>query len=250
MKFSKPIIKLTSVTAMLTLLMLSQPLSADDTYRSRIQQWLSSQGYEMAFEAQQVNIFGDGDNSNGIEDNRIDMSSSQWNSVNRRPWNMGSGTIHCDGRNRGSAVIVDTSDMGELEKGAIIATSAHVLFDLEKMRLFSSCKFHYMALDHLPGYQTKIELSLSRMGRFDPSSPRNNKGFGKEDWAFLYIDDDMPGISLHGGLPLRAFEESPVQSPDADSYQFIAYSHSVDAITISTVCQVTRSVAHDIGGGA
>ena len=234
---------------MLIMLIFSGPLFAQGNYKQKIEDWLANQGFGETLEIQQVNIFGDGDPSNGVEDNRIDMSSPQWNSENRRGWNMGAGTIHCDGKNRGSAVIVDTSELGNLKRGLIVATSAHVLFDLGKKRLFSSCQFHFMALDYLPGYKADIEFAMSRIGGFDPYSPRDSSNFGKEDWAFLYINDLAPGMSPTGSLQLRAFNHGLPPQKGAVEYQFIAYSQSVDAITISTVCQVRESAGNDIGGG-
>jgi hypothetical protein len=195
------------------------------------------------------NIFGDGDPENGVEDSRIDMSSPAWNLATRRSWNMGAGTIHCDGRNRGSAVILDTLEFGGLSQGMIIATSAHVLFDLEKKRAFSSCRFHFMALDHLPGYQATIELERSSIGDFDPDAPRNGEFFGKEDWAFLYVDDDVPGLSHNGSLRLRSFQEVQELNEGLVEFQFIAFSQSKGSIAISSSCEVQESDASDLGGG-
>ncbi len=197
-----------------------------------------------------ASIFGDGDPGNGVEDNRIDMSSPLWNDAKRSPWNMGAGTIHCDGQNRGSAMIVDTAEFGGLQQGLIVATSAHVLFDLQKKRLFSACQFHYMALDHLPGYQAEIRLGKSRIGSFDPSRAKNSLVFGKEDWAFLFVDGYIPGISQTGSLQIRPFRTHIPAMDRPVRYQFIAYSKSLGSISISTACEVKESRSDDLGGGS
>jgi hypothetical protein len=197
---------------------------------------------------QKVNIFGDGNPANGTEDSRIDMSSPDWNSEPNRPWNMGAGTIHCDGSNRGSAVIIDTSDYGDLGDGMIVATSAHVLFDLDKRQRYSSCSFHLMSLEHIPGYQAEIVFSQSRIGGFDPASSRTDGNFGRHDWAFLYtraVSRVLPSAQIK----LKPFRANPIRSDGAPAYRFISFSSSRNAITISTQCQVRESVPGDIGGG-
>jgi len=232
------------------ILCLPVPGLAQDSYSQKIKSWLESQGYGDSLDYLAVNIFGDGDPANGIEDNRIDMSSPLWNSDQRRSWNMGAGTVHCDGRNRGSAVIVDTSMFGGLDHGKIIATSAHVLFNLETKLRFKACRFHFMAIDHLPGYQADIRYEYSLLGDFDPSSPRTSDQFGKEDWAFLYIDDEVPGISTAGSLKLLPFVEAKTVNDDDTSFQFIAWSRSADSISISTSCEIKESGGSDLGGGS
>lgn len=219
------------------------------SYSGHIEAWLAKQGYGDGFQVQQVNIFGDGDPSNGIEDNRIDMASKGWNGRSRRAWNMAAGTIYCDGGNRGSAVVIDTSEFGKLRSGMILATSAHVLFDLEKRRKYANCAFHFMGLDHLPGYQADVVLELSSIGNFDPSRARNSKLFGKEDWAFLYVRDNIPGIPVSGSVPIGAFGDLGIARNQGLEFQFISYSKSSDSITISTDCEVRESQLDDLGGG-
>lgn len=197
-----------------------------------------------------VNIFGDGNPGNGVEDDRIDMSSPHWNDPSRQAWNMGAGTIHCEGRNRGSAVILDTTSLEASFQGMVVATSAHVLFDLEAQRRFDHCRFHYMALDSLPGYQADIDLERSVMGPFDPAKDRRDPGFGQHDWAFLYIPSPSPGISAQGRISPFPFEALGHVNHLDISFQFIAYSRSSGSISISTRCQVAESTGSDLGGGA
>jgi len=198
----------------------------------------------------QAGIFGDGNSSNGVEDSRIDMSSPHWNDVNHRPWNRSAGTIHCDGRNRGSATIINTQEFGELRNGFVIATSAHVLFDLKKNQRFSACQFHYMAVDHPPEFQSPIDLDRSRLGKFNPTSSRDSASFGKDDWAFLLVRNSIPGTGSDRGLHLLQFEETMSGNRDILEFQFIAYNPETDSMAISNDCQVIESRNDDLGGGA
>ena len=223
---------------------------AADSYQLRLQDWLTAQGYGSRLQVVQVNIFGDGEATNGIEDSRIDMSSPLWNERERRPWNMSAGTVHCDGRNRGSAVIMDTRSLGKLPRGFIVASSAHVLFDLDSNQAFKRCQFHYMALDKLPGYQAEIDLKHSRIGRFDPASRRENPAFGQDDWAFLYVAAEVPGVNITGRIKPRSFD-SVLKLPGFDGQvQFIAFNPDTGSINISTQCVAQESLAGDLGGGA
>ena len=238
------------LTIVLTLAFLSAPASAQRPFSEELQTWLLNQGYGDALRVQQVNVFGDGNPANGTEDNRIDMSSPEWNSNGRWPWNMGAGTIHCDGKMRGSAMIVDTREFAAAGTGLILATSAHVLYDLHRQRRFGACQFHYMALDHLPGYRANIDFKRSRMGDFDPSSVSNSPLFGKGDWAFLYVSGPIPGISDTGNVRLRSFHSTLNATNGPVRYQFIAYSPATDSIVISTQCEVRESASGDLGGGS
>ncbi len=238
------------IVAVLIAAILSSSVAAQSSFRHDLQAWLLSQGYGDALRIQQVNVFGDGNPANGTEDNRIDMSSPAWNNSSRRPWNRGAGTIHCDGKIRGSAMIVDTREFESDDGGLILATSAHVLYDLHQQRRFTACQFHYMALDHLPGYQADIDFSRSRLGAFNPSSDRNSLVFGKEDWAFLYVSGSVAGISDPGRVRLRSFYRTVSTTKVPVQYQFIAYSPTADSIVISTQCEVRESTPEDLGGGA
>jgi hypothetical protein len=205
--------------------------------------WPHSSGAEGAGgRVVQVNIFG--------EDNRIGMDSPQWNNQAHRPWNIGAGTIHCDGRNRGSAAIIDTSEWGGDHAGLVIATSAHVLFDLEDRQRFESCRFHYMGLDKLPGYQAPVSLQHWRMGSFDPHGDPASPAFGREDWAFLYVEGPMPGVPLAGRFRVRPFAELVAAQAGEVRFNFMAFSPSNRGMAISTSCQVIESTAADLGGGA
>jgi len=238
-----------SIIVVLCVLAMSSAM-ARDSQQQNLETRLKAQGHGGSPEILKVSIFGDGNPANGIEDSRIDMSSPEWNDKARRPWNQAAGTIHCDGQNRGSATIVDTREFGQLRQGFVIATSAHVLFDLQRQKRFSDCQFHYMAVDHLPGYQLNIDFDQSHIGEFDPASPRNKAGFGEQDWAFLLVPGSMPGVHADGGFRLQAFQTYLQATGSAGRYQFIAHSPETESISISTGCQVVESRKGDLGGGA
>lgn len=231
-------------------MILSTGVSAAESWRERVQDWLATQGYGADLQPVQISVFGDGVTENGIEDSRIDFSSPHWNDQTRTAWNTGAGSVYCDGRNRGSAVILDTTGIGLLEAGFIVASSAHVLFDLELMTPYQRCHFHYMAIGSLPGYQAEIDLTRSRVGQFDPASPRTGLEFGQGDWAFLWIADPAPGLQITGRVKPRSFASlSRLQGFDGH-FEFIAFNPVSGNISISTRCEVRESAPGDLGGGA
>jgi hypothetical protein len=235
--------------ALLALWLASAPALAAPGLQQRLEQLLVDSGLAQPGELRPVNIFGDDDPSNGVEDSRINMASPQWHDRDRRPWSMGGGTLHCDGRHRGSAMIVDTREHGGLRHGLIVMSSAHVLYDLDSGRPYQACRFHYMGLDQLPGYQAEVDLTRSRHGRFDPAGPRELPGFGREDWAFLYVPDLPPGVAGSERLRLLPYAELPADWAAAAHYQFFAYSKSLGGMTVSTACSVVESGRGDLGGG-
>jgi hypothetical protein len=105
-----------------------------------------------------------------------------------------------------------------------------------------------MGLDQLPGYQGDIDLARSRLGDFDPSGARDQPGFGKEDWALLYVSGIVPGVSGSGRVRLRPYARLADESVQP-VYQFIAYSAVARGMTISTACRVVESNGGDLGGG-
>ena len=57
-------------------------------------------------------VFGEGPLTETEHDDRIPMGSAEWSSLRLGDWIMSGGTIHCDGRRRGSAVILETGSLG------------------------------------------------------------------------------------------------------------------------------------------
>ena len=70
-----------------------------------------------------VTVFGDGDPYNGVEDSREPLMGDRRMDMGRPS----AGAIHCDGGVRGTAVVVDTSELAPDLEGVVLATAAHVL---------------------------------------------------------------------------------------------------------------------------
>jgi hypothetical protein len=75
-----------------------------------------------------VNIFGDGNPENGIEDSRELVLSERGRGDNVPGYSLNAGTIKCDGKVRGTAMVVDTSQLAPRLKGVVVVTAAHVLY--------------------------------------------------------------------------------------------------------------------------
>jgi len=164
-------------------------------------------------------------------------------------WSLGGGTIHCDGRQRGSAVILATQNIGPEPPGLVLATAAHVLFDLEAGRLFEHCSFHYLGLDALPGYQAEIDLSTASLGRFNPDEPLESWQFGQQDWAFLHVPASIPAAG-HGMRIRPVAWDALVQNSDSGiPARLLAWSVRHSAISLSVDCHAAESRPGDLGGG-
>ena len=123
-----------------------------------------SQGPDMTV----VSIFGDGDPVNGIEDDRQRVMSGRGKGISLDDQRMNAGTIKCDGKTRGTAMVVDTRAFAPGLKGVVLASAAHVFYDLEKKKLFRRCEFHLLALSELSSYRAKINMKQLLTGGFDP----------------------------------------------------------------------------------
>jgi hypothetical protein len=115
-----------------------------------------------------VNIYGDGDPVNGIEDSRVQVREIGGEKGGFTDQLMSAGTITCDGKFRGTAIVADTREFAPDLKGVVLVSAAHVLYNLDKKKLFRRCKFHFMGWDQAAGYRSKIDLKNVRMGDFDP----------------------------------------------------------------------------------
>jgi hypothetical protein len=206
--------------------------------------WVSLLVHGVAWAA----VFGEGPLSEAEPDDRIPMGSAEWNSLGVGDWIMGGGTIHCDGRRRGSAVIVETGSVGPDPGGLILATAAHVFFDLETGRRFEDCMFHYLGLSALPSYSAAIDLSTAYLGDFDPTASRSEKMFGQGDWAFVHTAV-VPAVAAH--VRLRLLDWSRLSAEERSGYRlgFLAWSAPHDTMSVIPDCRVTESSVGDLGGG-
>lgn len=199
----------------------------------------------------QVNIFGDGDPLNGIEDDRTPLLISP-DGVGTADRRLNAGTVVCDGAVRGTAMVVDTREFAADFEGAVLLSAAHVFYDLEKQRLFRRCQFHFMGWTHASGYRARIDLGKARMGDFDPAQVTERIEFGQGDWAFLYLRRAWKNYNPAQSISLRTFvfaETEPFQQ-QGGGFRLVAYDSAAGVITESRNCTVIESQAGDLGGGA
>ena len=96
-----------------------------------------------------ANIFGDGNPINGIEDSREQFMGGRGRGTGLADQRPNAGTIKCDGKIRGTAMVVDTREFAPGFEGVVLASAAHVIYDLKKNRRFKRCEFHFLALSEL-----------------------------------------------------------------------------------------------------
>ncbi len=201
---------------------------------------------------QPVNIFGDGNPLNGIEDSREPVGVDSGRDGGAGPRHMGAGTISCDGKFRGTAIVVDTREFVPDLQGVVLASAAHVLYDLEKDRLFRRCRFNFMGWDRDADYRSKVDLKNIRMGDFDPTQATGELEFGEGDWAFLYLRKPWKKFNPEQSLQLRDFSFAQLESyrQSGGEFRLLAYDADTDVISESRNCTVLESEGDDIGGGA
>jgi hypothetical protein len=199
-----------------------------------------------------VNIFGDGNPDNGIEDDRQQIMGGRNSATGLSDQQLNGGAIKCDGKIRGSAMVVDTREIAPALNGVILATAAHVLYDLEKKRLFKRCQFHFLALDQLASYRAKIDLKQIRLGGFDPTGDIDGAEFGEGDWAFLYIPKPWKLFRPDESLTLADFSSMHTESYQQSGgvIRLIAYDSQSRVMSSSSECTVIESHLGDLGGGS
>ncbi len=165
---------------------------------------------------------------------------------------MNAGTIKHDGRIRSTAVVIDTRQFAPTLKGVILASAAHVIYDLEKKRPFKRCEFHFLALSEISRYRVKIDLKQLRMGSFDPGKAVNEPGFGVGDWVFLYVPRPWKRFNLNEALLPRVFSftEFAAFQQTGGELRLIAYDTTKKVMSVSRYCTVIQSQQGDLGGGA
>jgi len=199
-----------------------------------------------------VNIFGDGNPFNGVEDQREPVLVNPAEDHGENDRHLNAGTIVCDGRVRGTAMVVDTRDYAPDISGVILLSAAHVFYDLDKKRLFKRCEFHFMGWRNKSDYRARVDLGDLRMGDFDPAQVTDRIEFGQGDWAFLYLRKPWKHYRPAQSIPLRAFSFANGESFQQRGGRFglVAFDSSAGVITESRNCTVVESVPGDLGGGA
>ena len=198
-----------------------------------------------------VNIFGDGNPLNGVEDSREPVTGGKGNGVGQSGQNMNAGTITCDGKFRGTAMVVDTREFAPDLEGVVLASAAHVLYNLERNKLFKRCKFYFMGRDKVTGYRSKIDLKKVHMGNFDPRQSTGGVEFGEGDWVFLYLPKPWKKFNPDQSIRLREFSFSQLGSyrRSGGEFRFLAFDSSSGVISESRNCMVVESDGYDLGGG-
>ena len=205
-----------------------------------------------SFATTPVNIFGDGDPANGIEDDREKILGGRRRGVSLADQRMNAGTIKCDGKIRGTAMVVDTREFAPNLSGVVLVSAAHILFDLEEGVRFKRCEFHFLALGELARYRVEIDLGKVGMGEFNPLMATNGLQFGEGDWVFLYAPKTWRGYDPNEALILRDFAFSQMESyrQAGGEMRLIAFDSSTGTISVSRDCTVIKSTVGDLGGGA
>ena len=213
---------------------------------------LSAGVYGQSSQLLPVNIYGDGNSENGVEDSREQVFGGPHNGLRPGVQYLNSGTIKCDGKVRGTAMVVDTSAYASDLKGVVIVSAAHVIYDLGKKRPFKRCDFSFLALGELASYRARINLKNLRMGGFDPKRATGSLDFGEGDWVFLHVPKTWKNFNPDNVISLREFSWSQMESfqQSGGEFRLIAFDSTAGVISISKNCTVLESDANDLGGGA
>ncbi len=199
-----------------------------------------------------ANIFGDGNPINGIEDSREQFKGGRGRGTGLADQRPTAGTIKCDGKIRGTAMVVDTREFAPGCEGVVLASAAHVIYDLKKNRRFKRCEFHFLALSELRRYRAKIDMKNVRMGGFDPLKETGGLEFGEGDWVFLYIPRPWKNFNPDEALILRDFSYLQMESyqQSGGEVRLIAYDSTAGVMSVSRNCTIIESGRDDLGGGA
>ena len=198
-----------------------------------------------------VNIFGDGDPSNGVEDDRQQLLGGRRRGGSLEDQRMNAGTIKCDGKIRGTAMVIDTRGFAPGLEGAVLVSAAHVLYDLDKKTRFKRCEFHFLALGELRSYHAKIDLQRIKMGDYDPGQATNGLEFGEGDWVFMYVPKPWKGFDRAEALVPGVFTFTKMESfqQAGGELRLIAFDAKAGVISVSAHCRVVESGRGDLGGG-
>ncbi len=199
-----------------------------------------------------VNVFGDGNPDNGVEDNREQVMGGRGRGVRLLDQNMNAGTIKCDGKIRGTAMVIDTREFAPDLKGVVLASAAHVLYDLDTKKRYQRCEFHFLALGQLAGYRAKIDLNKLMEGGFDPVEATGDPEFGEGDWVFLYVPRPWAKFNPDKALTLLGFSNLQMElfQQSGGELRLIAFDSSAGVISVSKNCRVIESGDDDLGGGS
>ena len=198
-----------------------------------------------------VNIFGDSNPLNGVEDSREPVTGRAGNGRDPHSRQMNAGTITCDGKFRGTAMVVDTREFAPDLEGVVLVSAAHVLYNLDRNKLFKRCKFYFMGWDKVAGYRSKIDLKKIRIGNFNPRPSNGGREVARGDWVFLYLRKPWKKFNPDQSIGLREFSFSQLGSyrQSDGEFRLLAFDSSAGVISESRNCNVIESNGDDLGGG-
>ena len=159
-------------------------------------------------------IFGDGNPTNGIEDQRLLAPIDLQHSV---------GTVICDGGLRGTAVHINLmhSDSDSLQQGSIVLTAAHVLYDPDTAQRYEKCAYH-------PQGKRFSGVVFDRVSAHDFRPTTNNKiRQANQDIVFIALKQKL----RHSGMELNLTGQS------SRHLRLVGFNENQDNISISSNCQ-------------
>jgi hypothetical protein len=189
-------------------------------------------------------VFGDGDPSNGDEDDRRTLSEGA-EVAGLSDWYQSGGTIFCDGAVRGSATLVDLSAFTPRRDGAVIATSAHVLMDLQTGRSWTSCEYRHQGLGELPGYRVSLQERFTVKGSFDLQKKPGEPDNVHSDWAFVWLG---PEWSMPAGAQGLALADVHQAADGRGLLGALAWDPKRAQLTLAAGCRAVLSRAEDLSG--
>lgn len=189
-------------------------------------------------------VFGDGDPSNGDEDDRRTLSQGAA-LPGLSEWYRSGGSIFCDGAVRGSATLVDLAGLAPGRSGAVIATAAHVLVDLDTGLAWKRCEYRHQGLGELPGYQAPIRARWTLAGPFDAGVSPGEAENALNDWAFVWLGATwrQPG-GAQAVAPADVFQTENGQG----QLGLLAWNPDRDELSIAGGCRAVRSRFGDLSG--
>ncbi len=194
-------------------------------------------------------VFGDGDPDNGPEDDRRSISVGGYPPPTA-DWYRGSGTLVCDGEVRGSATLLDVTALAPDLAGVVLATAAHVLYDLQQGTPWNECRFAFMGLAELPGYTAPLTRSHQLLGGFRPAAMPSDPEQGGGDWAFFWLGPDWEPPPPWFGFPPGRLPGGAPADTRRGSLGLVAWDQTKGEVSVTSGCQGVHSVTTDIGGGA
>ena len=155
-------------------------------------------------------IFGDGNPTNGIEDQRLLAPDNLKNSV---------GTVFCDGGLRGTAVHIDVGDSDQ--QGSIILTAAHILYHSGTGERYEKCAYH-------PQGKRLSGVSFAKVSAHEFRPKMGNKiRQANQDIVFIALKKTL----RHSGMTLN------LTGQNNNHLQLLGFNESQTNISISNNCQ-------------